>query len=93
MAALLEPMEAARDRRRYFHATYLRTTIAVAGEITRGRFADAEWVERWDVVFAGLYLDALEANTAGRPPGQFAHRQCAAVERPMLASWRPGHSR
>jgi hypothetical protein len=66
MAALLEPMEAARDRRRYFHATYLRTTIAVAGEITRGRFADAEWVERWDVVFADLYLDALEAHLAGR---------------------------
>jgi hypothetical protein len=66
MAALLEPMEAAGDKRRYFHATYLRTTIAVAGEIGRGGFADAEWVERWDVVFAGLYLDALEADVAGR---------------------------
>jgi hypothetical protein len=70
MTGLLEPMEAARDRRRYFHATYLRTTIAIAGEITRGRFADAEWVERWDVVFADLYLDALEENTAGRQPSR-----------------------
>jgi hypothetical protein len=70
MAGLLEPMEAARDRRRYFHATYLRTTIAVAGEIPRGRFADAEWVERWDVVFANLYLDALAENTAGRKPSR-----------------------
>jgi hypothetical protein len=24
-------------------------------------------VERWDVAFAGLYLDALEASLAGRP--------------------------
>jgi Family of unknown function (DUF5995) len=66
MTALLEPLEAAGDKRRYFHATYLRTTIAVAGEIRRGGFADAEWVERWDVVFADLYLDALEADSAGR---------------------------
>jgi hypothetical protein len=66
MTALLEPLEAAGDKRRYFHATYLRTTIAVAGEIRRGGFADAGWVERWDVVFADLYLDALEADSAGR---------------------------
>jgi hypothetical protein len=66
MAALLEPLEAAGDQRRYFHATYLRTTIAVAVEIRRGGFADAEWVERWDVVFADLYLDALEGDMAGR---------------------------
>ena len=70
MAALLEPLEAARDKRRYFHATYQRTTIAVAGELGRGGFADAEWVERWDVVFAGLYLDALEADMAGRTPAR-----------------------
>ncbi|MGD0699484.1 MAG: DUF5995 family protein [Trebonia sp.] len=66
MAALLEPMEAAGDKRRYFHATYLRTTIAVAGEISRGGFADVGWVERWDIVFADLYLDALAADMAGR---------------------------
>ena len=65
MAVLLESLETAGDKRRYFHATYLRTTIAVAEEIRRGRFADAEWVERWDVAFAGLYLDALEADMAG----------------------------
>jgi Family of unknown function (DUF5995) len=70
MAALLEPLEAAGDKRQYFHATYLRTTIAVAEEISRGGFADAAWVERWDVVFADLYLDALEVNTAGRKPSQ-----------------------
>ena len=70
MAALLTPLEAAGDKSRYFHATYLRTTIAVAGEISRGGFADAEWVERWDVVFADLYLEALEGDQAGRTPSR-----------------------
>jgi len=42
----------------------------VAGELNRGGFADAEWVERWDVAFADLYLDALEAALAGREPAR-----------------------
>ena len=67
---MLEPLEAKGDKRRYFHATYLRTTIAVADEIRRGGFADPEWVERWDVAFADLYLDALEASRAGRQPSR-----------------------
>jgi len=70
MTAMLEPLEAAGDKRRYFHATYLRTTIAVAEEIRRGRFADADWVERWDVAFADLYLDALEGDMADRMPSR-----------------------
>jgi Family of unknown function (DUF5995) len=68
MAALLEPLKAEGDQRQYFHATYQRTTIAVAEELKRGGFADPEWVERWDVVFADLYLDALEASLAEREP-------------------------
>jgi len=68
MAALLEPLQAADDQRQYFHATYQRTTVAVAEELTRGSFADADWVERWDVAFADLYLEALEADLAGRKP-------------------------
>jgi hypothetical protein len=70
MAAMLEPLEAAGDQRRYFHATYQRTTIAVAGELKRGTFADPDWVERWDIVFADLYLDALEADMAHRRPSR-----------------------
>ena len=70
MVALLEPLEAAGDKRRYFHATYQRTTIAVAEELKRGGFADPDWVERWDVAFADLYLDALEADTTGRRPSR-----------------------
>lgn len=70
MQALLEPLQAADDPRQYFHATYLRTTIAASQEIRRGGFLDAEWVERWDVAFAGLYVDALETATAGHLPSR-----------------------
>jgi len=71
MWELLEPMEAAADPKRIFHATYLRTTIAVAEEIKRpGGFADPEWTERWDVAFADLYLEALEQLQAGEQPSR-----------------------
>src|SRR5689334_1239277 len=70
MTAMLEPLEGEGDKRRYFHATYMRTTIAVADEIKRGGFADPEWVDRWDVAFADLYLDALEAFRAGQRPSR-----------------------
>src|SRR6266550_3348132 len=70
MAAMLGPLEAGGDQRRYFHATYQRTTIAVADEIKRGGFDDPGWVERWDVAFADLYLDALAAALAGQRPAR-----------------------
>ncbi len=73
MEALLDPLEAAGDPRRFFHATYLRTTRAVRDAIKAGQFSDPEWVERWDVAFAGLYLDALQADSAGAAvPGPWA---------------------
>ena len=68
MAAQLESLRAAGDQRQYFHATYQRTTIAVAAELRHGGFADADWVERWDVAFADLYLDALQVALAGGRP-------------------------
>jgi hypothetical protein len=37
----------------------------VAAELERGGFIDPDWVERWDVVFADLYLDALADALAG----------------------------
>jgi hypothetical protein len=67
MTADLAGLVAAGDNRRHFHATYLRTTRAVADEITRGGFRDADWMRRWDVAFADFYLDALDADRAGRP--------------------------
>src|SRR5258705_5069995 len=68
MQALLEPLRAADDPRRYFHAVYLRTTIAVAGAIRGGGFIDPDWAERWDVSFASLSLEALEAAMSGGQP-------------------------
>lgn len=69
MTALLAQMRAdlrtLDDPRRYVHATYLRTTQAVADEIDRGGFADNAWVSRWDLAFATLYTDALEAVRRG----------------------------
>ena len=68
MEGLLAPLEARGDPGRYFLATYLRTTRAVKEELERGGFRDTGWVERWDVAFADLYLDALEVAGAGRRP-------------------------
>ena len=73
MEGLLAPLEARGHPGRFFLATYLRTTRAVAAELGRGGFLDPPWVERWDVAFADLYLDALETAEAGRrPPAPWA---------------------
>jgi hypothetical protein len=73
MSEDLAPLEAAGDARRWFHATYLRTTLAIAEEIERGGFANAEWVTDWDIAFADLYLDALAADrSGGTPPAPWA---------------------
>jgi hypothetical protein len=70
MDALLQPMHAAGDERQHFLATYMRTTVAVKHEIERGGFVDGGWTERWDIAFAGLYLDALdEWNAKGSAAG------------------------
>jgi hypothetical protein len=61
----LAELEASGDARRFFHATYMRTTQAVSDEIDRGGFADNGWVSRWDLAFAELYLDALRADMRG----------------------------
>src|SRR5260221_9236207 len=66
MKAQLAQLRERRDPRRFFHATYLRTTQAVGAELTAGGFLDAAWVERWDVAFAGFYLDALQAGYHAR---------------------------
>ena len=85
MQALLEPLQAADDPRQYFHAVYLRTTIAVAEAIRGDGFIDPDWAERWDVTFAGLYLDALEAATSGgQPPRPWRIAFSAPRELPAL---------
>ena len=70
MGALLVPLEEADDQRRHFLAAYRRTTTALQEELQGGGFLDAAWVERWDLVFAGLYLDALEQWNRGQRPAR-----------------------
>ncbi len=62
MQGLLDGLTADGDPARHFLGTYLRTTRAVGAAIDAGRFEDPDWVTAWDVDFAGLYLDALEAH-------------------------------
>jgi hypothetical protein len=65
-----EPLVRARDAKRFFHGVYLRNTIDVVAEIEAGGFRDGEWLRRWDTVFIGLYLEALDVwNAGGEPPG------------------------
>ncbi|MGI8808190.1 MAG: DUF5995 family protein [Acidimicrobiales bacterium] len=41
--------------------------------VARQEFADSAWVERWDIAFANLYLDVVEAwETGQRPPAPWA---------------------
>jgi Family of unknown function (DUF5995) len=61
MEGLVAELDAERSPGRFFLATYTRTTQAVADALEDGWFEDPAWVEEWDVVFAGLYLDALTA--------------------------------
>jgi Family of unknown function (DUF5995) len=68
MEALLGQLGERGDANRHFLATYLRTTRAVKDELAAGGFLDRAWVERWDVAFADLYLNALEVDQAGRRP-------------------------
>lgn len=53
-----------------FLGTYRRTTLAVGKAVDAGGFEDPEWVERWDVVFAELYVEALDAHLSGGAPSR-----------------------
>jgi hypothetical protein len=65
MQARLETVPPGRQAHRAFLETYWRTTAAVGVALREGAFEDPGWVEDWDVAFAGLYLDALDADRAG----------------------------
>lgn len=87
IGAVVARMEATRglvagDERRHSHATYYRTTLAIADAADRGQFLDRQWVERWDARFASLYLDALEASAhdASAVPGPWTVAFAAAHE-------------
>src|SRR5674476_721036 len=61
----LDRLPARLSHQRVFLSTYQRTTRAVGDAVHRAPFEDAEWVQRWDVAFANLYLTALDAEIAG----------------------------
>jgi hypothetical protein len=65
MQQRLADLPARASHRAPFLGTYLRTTEAVGAAVDEGSFEDPEWVERWDVVFAELYLDAHDADIVG----------------------------
>jgi uncharacterized protein DUF5995 len=61
-------LDASGDARRYWHGVYRRGTVAIRSEIERGGFHDPAWLERWDLVFADFYLEAMERWDRGRAP-------------------------
>jgi hypothetical protein len=64
--------DAARDGDRIglFAAVYRQVTAAIAQGVRDGLFDDADRLNRFDAVFAGRYLTALESWRAGRDPGR-----------------------
>jgi len=89
MTVLADELRRDGDARLAFHATYLRTTQAVAAALRAGAFEDTDWVDRWDVAFARLYLDALDAGRRGDPvPGPWAVAFGAAAAQPELPAVR-----
>jgi len=60
----LDDLPAGLDHRRAFIETYQRTTQAVGAAVEEESFEDPEWVTRWDIAFAGLFLAAHDADLA-----------------------------
>jgi hypothetical protein len=65
MQERLDRLPARLNHQRVFLSTYQRTTQAVGQAIEKDSFEDPDWVERWDVAFAELYLTALDNELAG----------------------------
>lgn len=66
LRAVVDEAIAQRDRAGFFAALYLRVTRAVRQGVRDGAFEDGPRMDRLDGLFAGRYLDALEAYRGGR---------------------------
>src|ERR1035437_9879931 len=71
---------------RVFLSTDQRTTQAVGEAIAAASFEDPQWVERWDVIFAELYLAALdtELDAGGKVPRPWRLAFAASPDLPPL---------
>ncbi|MET0694638.1 MAG: DUF5995 family protein [Propionibacteriaceae bacterium] len=63
----IEQLPSGMAHRRAFLGTYQRTTAAIAAAVADGLFEDPDWVGHWDVVFAGHFLAAHDADLSGAP--------------------------
>jgi hypothetical protein len=70
LTTLVDWAREAHSRLGYFAALYRKVTKQVREDIHRGRFDDAERMERFDVIFANRYLQALIDVRKGHPPSQ-----------------------
>jgi hypothetical protein len=70
----------------HFNRLYLTVTQAVGAGLGESAYADPAFVERLDVIFAGLYLDALDAHARGAAaiPSAWAPLFDAAGERGII---------
>jgi hypothetical protein len=61
----IDALPPAQVHRRTFIATYQRTTQAVGDAVDAAFFEDPDWVVRWDVAFADLFILAHDADQVG----------------------------
>ena len=73
-----------KSRLGYFAALYRNVTIKVKEGILAGSFEDGARMERFDVAFANLYLDALERYRRGEEPSKCWRTSFRAAQ-----SWHP----
>ena len=62
----IDVLEPDQVHRRTFLTTYQRTTQAVGDAVENAYFEDPEWVVRWDVAFADLFLVAHDDDQTSR---------------------------
>jgi hypothetical protein len=68
----------------YFTAVYRTVTARIRDGVRAGEFDDAERMERFDVLFARAFLDAVEAHRAGRPTSRSWRVALTAAPRSVL---------
>jgi hypothetical protein len=84
LRTVVDDAAAAGDRAGLFAAVYRQVTATIATGVAGGLFDDADRLDRFDAVFAGRYLTALEAWRDGRDPGRSWRLALRAGEDPDL---------